>query len=166
MAERRQVNRREPIVAETSQGDVEVHPLPWRQRNDLGDFVITSYIKSLNAVVSALSVTEEGQLKQAEGRFEDQHFDWGGALELAFPSEAQEKLNKLQFDELQSLLCISLEINGLENLRNMIDPKTFPNQSPEIDQGLTSDGAKTTSIPDSGLADTQELKLTSLPTPK
>lgn len=152
MAERRQVARRDPIIIETSQGDVVVEPLPWMQRNDLGDKILQSYAESINSMVGAMSTDPEtGRVSTGGAHFDDKAFNWDGIIDLALPSVDRGLIDKLDITELRTCLLASLEVNKLESLGSMIDPNFQPpSQEGREDQ---QDGQKIISLPDSGSPD-------------
>lgn len=163
MPERRRVVRREPIIIETDNGEFEAHPLPWQQRNDLGDLLIQTYVASVSAMVGAIRMdAETGQV--AGGHLDDKVFDWAGLLALGFPSVESREFDKLDIFEMRELVKASLEINDLDHLSFMIDPNSRSQSSAEEAEEATSDGPKIMSTPDSGSADSQEVRSNSSPT--
>jgi hypothetical protein len=157
MAERRRVTRHEPITTETRFGDLVAEPLPWRQRNDLGDLVIQTYVNSITAMQGAFRIDEETG-KPVGGTFDDKAIDWDGLLSVAYPNTPKEDIEKLDIYELRTSMCSSLEVNDMSHLGYMVDPNF---QSP-VEENQTesppSDGTKITSLPDSGSLGTQEKK--------
>lgn len=177
MAERRQVHRREPIEVQLVSGEVVLaRPLPWLTRNDLGDLIVKEHTDAINNL-TRLFVTSvnvggtEVEVPQMEAGFQQKIRNWTPILQMAYPDQLDlEKLGTLLFDECVELTLASLEINHLEQLKDLVDPNS---QSPMIPGGISSPeavgeeaGPKTTSSVDSSSSGSDETTSSSSPSEK
>lgn len=126
MPERRQAHRRETIEVEISTGDVwEVKPLPWTTRNDLGDIIVKQNQDSINDLVRLYYTDVDGtQLPQLELMFSQKIRDWLPIFRIQFPEAPVERFSDLTFDDCVELAIASLDINGLGDLKNLVDPNS------------------------------------------
>src|SRR5687768_2431977 len=116
--EPRRVTRREPMtmVVELTDGKevlFEAHPLPWKQRNDLGDALVMMYSGQLTRLL-AQSRDPEGNIVSGEANLWEATIDYPALLLLAYPKQDQKHLDALDFDGLVAVLEMALEVNGLE----------------------------------------------------
>jgi hypothetical protein len=119
MSERRRVHRREPIEVEFDNGRVVVvSPLPWLQRNDMGDEIIVQFAELTNRAVSVF-VDPETNLPKLEAVLGEKLVDYQKILAMCVPDE---DCSTLDYSEVLELIYASLEVNGLENLRRLVDP--------------------------------------------
>lgn len=143
MSERRQVHRREPIVLSMENGrEFEAKPLPWLQRNDLGDEIVTQNAKVINDFVSVWIDSESG-VPQLEAKFHEKLTDPVAVIQRAYPSVDKAELEGLTFDEILELIYAALEVNHLTHLRPLVDPNF---QTPTMLGG--SDTSAGMTIPD------------------
>jgi len=124
MNERRQVHRREPITIVMDDGkEFEARPLPWLQRNDLGNEIVTQNARVINEFVKVW-VDESSGLPQLEASFHEKLTDIFAVIALAYPSVEVNQLSKLTQDELLELVYVALEVNSLTHLRPLVDPNS------------------------------------------
>lgn len=141
MSERRQVHRREPILVVMDDGrEFEARPLPWLQRNDLGDEIVTQNARVINEFVKVW-VDDTSGIPQLEAKFHEKLTDVFAVIAIGYPTEDVTKLSDLTHEELLELIYASLEVNLLEHLRPLVDPN-FP--TPTMLGGIaTSEGTTT-----------------------
>lgn len=161
MSERRQVHRREPIIVVMDDGkEFEARPLPWLQRNDLGNEIVTQNARVINEFVKVW-VDESSGLPQLEASFHEKLTDIFAVIALAYPTEDVTKLSELTHDELLELVYAALEVNSLTHLRPLVDPNSpTPTMLGGTDTSagmMTQDGQKTESSTDSSSEDLVEM---------
>ena len=138
MAERRRPHRREPIIVEVRGVDWEAHPLPWMDRNDLGDEILKQYSESLNQAFKAM--TDPGtNAVQVELKLSDKLLDPHTVVLMAYPQmvDREEDLKQYDWDELRELIYAALEVNHQESLKELVDPNF---RTPTEDGGTDSAG--------------------------
>lgn len=133
MAERRRAARREPITVELDSGDeFEAHPLPWMDRNELGNEILKQYNNLTNLAIQSY-VNEQGT-PQLSIMLNDKLEDPEAVLKLAYPGV---ELPTLTWPEILELIYAACEVNGLEHLRQVIDPNWI---TPNENGGTNSSG--------------------------
>ena len=125
MTDRRQAFRREPL--EVDLGDdriIIVDPLPWEARNDFGNQLVYQHTQITNEAVR-LYVDPDTQVPQLEAKLGEKFTDPKRLLELGLSSGAFEVAysKPLYRNQLTEILLAILDINELEQLKPMIDPK-------------------------------------------
>ncbi len=148
--ERRVVSRHDPIIVEADDVSVEIRPVPWRQRNQLGTCIAQSYTNALNESL-ATNRDEAGNFTFDARPFES-FFDYEAVLTMALPGVSKTEIDKLDFDGILTVLDAVLEVNRLERMAHMLDPdrRSAPNfQPPPAEEGTSDDGPKTESSSDS-----------------
>lgn len=151
MAERRQVARPEPIELEVRGKVFVAEPLPWMICNDLGNNILQQNTEATNNLVK---MYVEGNIPQLEVLFKQKISDWYSVLKIAYPKMKPEDFQDLHPFECSELLCASLEVNGLDHLKHLVDPNSpTPDSSGESaisDLGeMIEVGPRTLSSPDS-----------------
>lgn len=164
MSERRQVHRRESIEVETTTGDVLVaRPLPWLVRNDLGDIIVKSHQDGINEIARmfVMDVQTDGdvtRVPQIELGLQQKIRDWAPILMKAYPDQlSPELLERLEFEDCVELAITALEVNHLEQLRDLVDPNapspTIPGGADSTEPAGTEATPKIESSPDSSSPD-------------
>lgn len=135
MAERRQAHRREPIEMEVRGEVLEARPLPFTDRNDLGNEIMSQYAGLLNDQMK--SYADPDGTPRLELFLNDKISDPVGILKLAYPHVDESFLQKLEPDEVFDLIYASLEVNLLTDLRELVDPNAL---APTMPGGNESSG--------------------------
>lgn len=131
MTERRQVARQQPLEVEVWDGRVyEAHPLPWLERNDLGNEILRRYNESFNEAIQAY--TDPEGTARLNVLLEDKIKEPLEILKLAYPKDSFEGLH---WPEIFELIYASLEVNNLNQLKPLIDPNSL---TPEKNSGTSS----------------------------
>lgn len=133
MAETRIVSRREPIVIEVG-GDIPdfvAEPLPWRRRNDLG-VVIRDAFNAAVGIVRAMAKDKEADADAPEVPMFESLMDYPKVGVLCYPTRSAEDFEALTFDALIAVLGAALDVNGLERVKDLLDPgrSDLPNAVP------------------------------------
>lgn len=168
MAERRQAHRREPIIVEIRGEDVEVHPLPWTQRNDLGNALIVQYTDMLNSTMKSY-VDPDTSAPQLSMYLNDKLSDPLALINLGIPE--LEVKDEWEYPELYELIYAILDVNDLGHLKHLADPNSL---TPMNDGGASSSGMEKRvldiqnqlSSPDSESSDSETETSGNLPIPK
>jgi hypothetical protein len=134
MPERRQAHRREPIVVEVRGEDVEARPLPWIQRNDLGNAVIGQYTSMLNSTMRSY-VNPKTNAPELQMYLNDKLGDPVEILNMAYPG--LDIRDEWEWPELYELIYAALDVNELGHLKDLIDPNF---RTPTNDGGTSSSG--------------------------
>lgn len=147
MAERRQAHRREPIIVELPSGvEIEVHPLPWQARNDVGDEIINQSQEITNEAIRVY-VDQTSGAPQLEMRLNEKLRDPGMIVAMGLPGV--EIPSDTTYSEIHEIIYAILDVNDLEKLRPLVDPnfQTPTTIGGESLSGLESliDGVKTPS---------------------
>lgn len=153
MGERRQVHRREPIEVELDNGQIFVaKPLPWMQRNDLGNEILRQNTEAVNEAVR-LYTDPETNLVQIETKLAEKLKDPISILRMSYPENDVLDYSILEYGELTQLLLVALEVNQLDHLRGLVDPNFQPPMpiggTPSLEEGETETGQKIGSSVDS-----------------
>jgi len=134
MAERRQAHRREPIIVEIREEEVEARPLPWIQRNDLGNAVIEQYTAMLNSTMRSY-VNPETKVPELQMYLNDKLGNPIEILSMAYPN--LDIKDEWEWPEIYELIYAALDVNELGHLRDLIDPNF---QTPTSAGGTSSSG--------------------------
>lgn len=140
----RRATRREPIEVPTELPDgsevvFTAKPMPWRLRADFGELINKQFTGAINKALEAVR-DESGQFTGLEGELVERNIDYPGIFVFAFttykvsedgsiesepPSERDHAIfsNLLEFDQMIAILDAALEVNGLERLGHMLDPR-------------------------------------------
>lgn len=150
MAERRHVHRREPIEVEVEGiGIFIARPLPWMDRNDLGDEIVRQATESVNQAVR-LYTDPELNLPQLEAKLDEKLVDPVAVLKKAFPDADESLFPMLAWEEMKAIIETSLEVNALERLKRLLNPNSpspVPNGlSPSSPEAGETIGAKIESM--------------------
>ena len=179
MAERRQAHRREPIEIEVRDRVLEAHPLPWLQRNDLGNELISQYTEMFNSALRSY-VDPDTSAPQIENALHDKLTDPITIIKAGltvYPDEdgkepyctvEDEFLQKLEWSELREIIYTILDVNELE-LKPLVDPNSL---TPTGSGGTTGSGSlervegilKNRFSPNSELTDSPDEKSSTSPT--
>ena len=159
---RRQVHRRKPIVLTTEEGrEFIARPLPWQQRNDLGQEVLQQNVAATNEAVRLIH--DEAGVAQVEARLSEPLSDPLEVLKKGYPQSRPQDFEGLSYDELFDLIHATLDVNHLERLWRLLDPNSSPpektggeNSSGERTAQEQPTGAKTESTVDSSSQDSTE----------
>lgn len=164
MTERRRAAKLEPIIVELEDGNEYLaHPLPWMDRNDLGNEILKQYNELTNDAIKSF-VGEDGT-PQLDLMLNDKLKDPAAILKLAYPQVAE--WPKLTWPEILELIYAACDVNGLENLRQLIDPNS---RTPDKVGGTNSSGEdqidtqKTPFTEDSDSSDLTEPESSNSPT--
>lgn len=163
--ERRQVHRREPIETELDNGEVFVaSPLPWMDRNDLGDAIVREGMDAFNEGIN-LWMDPKTKAPQIEMIFREKIKVPLPILRMMYPGVEDAKYQGLVKEELVALMLASTEVNGLQHLNYLIDPNlstptlklggTPSSETPGVE---TTGGPKIESLPDSPSPDSLDQK--------
>ena len=146
MGERRQVHRREPIEVVFDDGKTYLaRPLPWTARNDLGDEILQQNLEAVNEAVKIFVTDVDGtQVPQLSGVMKNKITDWSSVLRKAFPDIEVIEFSSYTNEELAELTIASLEVNGLEHLRDLVDPNS---PTPMLPGGTSFSAEGMTQIP-------------------
>lgn len=138
MPERRQAHRREPIIVEVRGVDLEARPLPWLQRNDLGNAVIRQYTEMMNSTMRSY-VNPETNAPELEMYLNDKLQDPIEIIQLGYPD--MEIKPEWEYPELYDLIYAALDVNDLEHLKELVDPNSL---TPTSNGGTNSSGTQPT----------------------
>lgn len=134
MSERRQAHRQEPIEVEIREEVVEARPLPWMQRNDLGNEVIQQYTHMLNSTMRSY-INKETGAPEIEMMLNDKLHDPIRVVKLGYPE--LEVKSEWEYPEIYELIYASLDVNELAHLKDLVDPNY---QTPTSNGGQNSSG--------------------------
>lgn len=143
MTERRQAHRREPIIVEIRGEDVEVRPLPWTQRNDLGNALITQYTEMLNSTMRSYVNPDTGA-PEISMYLNDKLSDPVAIIKMGIAD--LEVKDEWEYPELYEFIYAILDVNDLGHLKHLVDPNSLT---------PTSDGGKSLSGMESRVIDIQ-----------
>lgn len=124
MPERRQAHRREPIIVEVRGEDVEARPLPWPQRNDLGNAIVHEYQEVFNSSLRAF-VDPGSVVPRIEMELNDKIKNPDALVKMAYPHLPEDKIVSWDWQELRELLFAALDVNELESLKPLVDPNSL-----------------------------------------
>ena len=116
--------RRDPIMVDL--GDervIQVHPIPWEQRNDFGNEVMTQHVTVINEAVKIYTDPESGA-PQLEAKLAEKFTDPRELLRLGLLTDQFELAysKPLYNNQIVEILLAICDNNGLEQLKPMIDP--------------------------------------------
>lgn len=139
MSERRQAFRRDPIEIDLG-GDtiISVGPVPWQQRNDFGDEVVRQNLDVINESVS-LYIDPETSAPQLEAKLGQKFNDANELLKRGLDETTYGmvmSINPLYHNQIIAILIAVCEVNDLEHLLPLIDPKLI---APTSLGGIVSD---------------------------
>jgi len=180
MSERRQAFRREPIEIDlTETFTLSVAPIPWEQRNEFGNEVVKQHTAILNDAIKVYT-DPESNLPQLETALAEKIRDPGTLLKLGLDEVTyglldagigMKKLYKNQTDEILLAIC---DVNGLEQIKPLIDPNSLAPatlggmiDSLKVVAGIEDeeDTPKIESGPDSSQPESPETQLEGSPIP-
>jgi|SRR6185503_9500409 len=125
MSERRQAFRPDPIEVELEKDGrlISVGPVPWEQRNDIGNEIVKQHTNELNEAVR-IFVAEDGTTPQLEARMANKLTDPFAIMHLALEPAEYEKVvdKKIYLNQITAILLAIVEVNELEHLKPLVDP--------------------------------------------
>lgn len=170
MDDRRQIHRRTPITLVFDNGsEIIARPLPWMQRNDLGQEIINQNTEAVNDAVR-LMMDEESNLPQLELRLSNKLANPLQVLRVGYPDVESNFYSELSFTDITEALLALLEVNQLEHLKPLVDPNSLPptesSGTSSSEAGTTEAGPKIESSPNSSSSDLVEAISSTSPTEK
>lgn len=150
----RRVTRREPITVKV---DVEgqettflAHPLPWKQRNDFGNLVLSEYSDAITRLLD--KEEEDGVVKRLTPKLFESVMDYPKLFAVGFAGVQESDFEKLDFDQMLVVLGAALEVNGLERYSHMLDPDRVKDPATGVSEveAPAEDGSKMESSTASG----------------
>lgn len=171
MPDRRQAFRRDPIEIDFG-GEViiSVGPVVWQQRNDFGNELIRQHVEIINEAVK-MYVDPDTDVPQLEMKLGEKFSDPDPLFKLGLDDEAFDQVAKLRLyqNQVEAILLTICEVNGLDQLKGMIDPNlitptTIGGQLLDLISGKT-DTPKIESSEDSSSEESTELLSSDSPIP-
>jgi len=151
MADKRVITRQEPITVEVPavKHEFVAKPLFWRDRLDFGNAIVTEYGKTLSQPAPHIESDDAGGSRLAYD-FIDR--DYPALMRAAYPDDkplANGMTDKLDVWEMVDLLKVAMEVNGLERLVYMVDPRLKDPLTMALESGMgLGDGQRTPSSTD------------------
>jgi len=164
MTERRQAVRRQAITVVVGKTEFVANPLFWMARNDLGNEILRQYAELTNESIKAFA--DDSGVPQLTLIIGDKLKDPMKVLSMGYPEV--DGWPDMTWDEILELILASCDVNGLENLKTLVDPNS---PAPTNLGGISGSGEnnqentpKTQSSPDSDSLDSPEEKPQNSPT--
>lgn len=174
MVERRRAHRREPIEVEIRDRVLEARPLPWMERNDVGNEIVQQYTTLFNSTLRAITGEKDGsQTVEVSMSLNDRISDPVKIVQMMYREQVEDNewLYDLDYEELLELIYAGLDANRLESIRELVDPNfVTPTSNGGNDssgtENQTQDTPKKLPTPDSSLEEFQEETSSNSPTVK
>lgn len=155
MAEKRVITRQESITAEVAsvKHEFEARPLFWRDRLDFGTLIGSEYSKASAPMTPRIVTDEDGSGSHLDYQFVDR--DYVALLHAGYPADKGLKngmIDKLDLWEMVELIKVAMEVNGLDRLYYMVDPRLKDPLTLALENAMGQDaGPKTPSSTDVSL---------------
>lgn len=137
----RVVTRQQPIAVKVPSVKRTFHakPLFWRSRGDFGNLVVAEYSRASSPAVPELVPNDDDTGSHLEYRLTETN--WDVLLQAGYPDEKVEWASiELDIWEVIGLLTTALEVNGLERLGYMIDPRIKDPLMQALERATAQDG--------------------------